>query len=30
MNIAKSDVDEALKLLDQSFAAVTQSMMATA
>ena len=30
MNIAKSDVDEALRLLDQSFAAVTQKAMATA
>jgi 4-aminobutyrate aminotransferase len=30
MNIAKSDVDEALRLLDQSFAAVTQKTMATA
>jgi 4-aminobutyrate aminotransferase len=26
MNIAKSDVDEALRLLDQSFAVVSQSM----
>jgi acetylornithine/succinyldiaminopimelate/putrescine aminotransferase len=26
MNIAKSDVDEALRLLDQSFAAVSRSM----
>jgi 4-aminobutyrate aminotransferase len=30
MNIGKSDVDEALRLLDESFAAVTQSAMATA
>ena len=30
MNIAKSDVDEALRLLDQSFAAVTQKVLATA
>jgi 4-aminobutyrate aminotransferase len=30
MNVAKSDVDEALRLLDQSFAAVTQKAMATA
>jgi 4-aminobutyrate aminotransferase-like enzyme len=30
MNIGKADVDEALKLLDESFAAVTQSTMATA
>ena len=29
MNIGKADVDEALRLLDESFAAVTQSMMAT-
>src|SRR6266702_967541 len=28
MNIAKSDVDEALRLLDQSFAAVTQNLLA--
>ena len=26
MNIAKSDVDEALRLLDQSFSAVSKSM----
>ena len=30
MNIAKSDVDEALRMLDESFAAVTQKMLATA
>jgi 4-aminobutyrate aminotransferase-like enzyme len=30
MNIAKSDVDEALRLLDESFAAVTHKVMATA
>jgi hypothetical protein len=30
MNIAKSDVDEALRLLDQSFSAVSQKAMATA
>jgi 4-aminobutyrate aminotransferase-like enzyme len=30
MNIAKSDVDEALRILDQSFAAIAQKMMATA
>jgi len=30
MNIAKSDVDEALRVLDESFAAVTQKAMATA
>jgi 4-aminobutyrate aminotransferase-like enzyme len=30
MNIAKSDVDEALRLLDLSFAAVTAAMFATA
>jgi 4-aminobutyrate aminotransferase-like enzyme len=30
MNIAKSDVDEALRLLDESFAAVTHKAMATA
>ena len=30
MNIAKSDVDEALRILDESFAAVTQKMMTTA
>jgi hypothetical protein len=30
MNIAKSDVDEALRLLDESFAAVTAAVMATA
>jgi 4-aminobutyrate aminotransferase len=30
MNIARSDVDEALHLLDESFAAVTQRTMATA
>jgi 4-aminobutyrate aminotransferase-like enzyme len=30
MNIAKSDVDEALRLLDQSFAAVTQAALAIA
>jgi hypothetical protein len=30
MNIAKSDVDEALRILDESFAAVTQRMMTTA
>jgi len=29
MNIARSDVDEALRVLDQSFAAVTQGAMAT-
>jgi hypothetical protein len=30
MNIAKSDVDEALRVLDQSFAAVAQRALATA
>jgi len=30
MNIARSDVDDALRLLDESFAAVTQRTMATA
>ena len=30
MNIAKSDVDEALRLLDESFAAVTLNVHATA
>jgi hypothetical protein len=30
MNIAKSDVDEALLLLDHSFAVVSQSVMANA
>jgi 4-aminobutyrate aminotransferase len=30
MNIGKADVDQALRLLDESFAAVTQSAMATA
>jgi len=30
MNIGKSDVEEALRLLDESFAAVAQSIMATA
>jgi 4-aminobutyrate aminotransferase-like enzyme len=28
MNIAKSDVDEAIRLLDESFAAVTQRTLA--
>jgi 4-aminobutyrate aminotransferase-like enzyme len=30
MNIAKSDVDEALRILDESFVAVTRKMLATA
>jgi 4-aminobutyrate aminotransferase-like enzyme len=30
MNIGKSDVDEGLRLLDQSFAAVTHAVLATA
>ena len=29
MNIGRDDVDEALKMLDESFAAVTKSAMAT-
>jgi hypothetical protein len=30
MNISKADVDEAFRLLDQSFATVTAAMLATA
>jgi hypothetical protein len=29
MNIAKSDVDEALRMLDHAFAAVTRKALAT-